>query len=512
MTNNNSSRCLSALLWNARGLRNTIDDLTHAITTSNIDVAVITETHSIDSKYTPPITGYNTFDVCHTSRSSGVAIYLHSRLHAKLRPDLSLSETVGESMAIILTIEISPAPNERTGMHYKPLFLTGCYIPPSTPTRQQNALYSCLEKIIAIPTHNNIIAGDFNCWSSLFGDGDDGQTNQFISRLVDQHGLTVANALFCPGIPTHNRGHVLDLFITNNPLIISGMTVLPHLIKTEKDHYPCVLTLHVETTTTAALNTHRLSLPPIGSPEYEGYRTVTDDMLTHYLSDIKLNNPTNQEIADTKTTAITKAIMDAANYHFATHVRPPPPKYSPYTRMVCRDKRDIYNKWIRAKHKNSPKTAELHALFKQLDHKAKLNKAQDKRERWLKRVNSICAAHTTNPLKRVIDWHRFNDTKPKNRTKPINITAKPNDPPPTTTQQSLNNLATSYSKVFDTPIDRSDSKQYSHIHNTLRSASQLPPPPIRPNQPVMMPAGSGRLGMDELESALKLISRNTAPG
>lgn len=52
---------------------------------------------------------------------------------------------------------------------------------------------------------------------------------------------TCMNNIYCP---THKRGNVIDLLLTNAPELITHMNIIYDSVELESDHYPIEFTLH----------------------------------------------------------------------------------------------------------------------------------------------------------------------------------------------------------------------------------------------------------------------------
>ena len=115
-----------------------------------------------------------------------------------------MSSTLSHSPADLEVITI------KVGTQKSIITVCAVYVPPNIGDNYQNVLLSYLTEMVSTSDHI-IIVGDFNmpdiCWSSL--SGSTSFSNSFCD-FVFKHNLTQLMTT-----PTHEKGNVLDLVLTN---------------------------------------------------------------------------------------------------------------------------------------------------------------------------------------------------------------------------------------------------------------------------------------------------------
>lgn len=75
---------LKIMFWNARGLRNKIDDLNHYISIENLDIIGINETFLDENAYLPSINNYDCIRVDKNNHSGGLLFFIKNTIDYKL--------------------------------------------------------------------------------------------------------------------------------------------------------------------------------------------------------------------------------------------------------------------------------------------------------------------------------------------------------------------------------------------------------------------------------------------
>ena len=211
------------------------DEIKNFFCTSQLDILGITETWltpDITSSIITPSAEYKI--IRHdrhnntVRRGGGVAFLLHPSIShtTKHRPDLQPADPTIE----IVCIELEHRPN--------PTLVFCCYRPPWQPPDQFcSALRTCIQSI-SCPQASIFVIGDFNARLSkwLASDPDtpagscmyDTLDDLGLSQLVDQQPTRYS--------ASGKSSSLLDLVITNAPIAVSHLTILPPV----SDHCPVV--------------------------------------------------------------------------------------------------------------------------------------------------------------------------------------------------------------------------------------------------------------------------------
>lgn len=211
---------LSFCIWNANSIFPKTAELHHFISSHNINVAMISETHLIPSL---PLKLANTrvyrTDRSVSSRSGGTALIVDSNQdhHELVLPPSSSYEATGIQL------------KTKSG----PLRVIAIYYPPGTKLAESD-----LERLLDSP-HPTIIGGDFNAkhanWNSIVTNAR-GRALHTMSRRM---GFTVAG----PKEPTHyakGRGDVLDIAILKD---VTTSFELETVVELSSDHNPVIMRL-----------------------------------------------------------------------------------------------------------------------------------------------------------------------------------------------------------------------------------------------------------------------------
>ena len=215
------------LLWNSRSLVNKLSGFQAHIYSSSLDVIAITEswlTQYIYDNEILPI-GYNIFRHDRTSaRGGGVLIAVKNKIPAKLVSSALSNHVESVSVKILL----SP-----------PTTITCIYCPPNCCSLTQG---HALQFLNTIPSEPNLIVGDFNCpdinWDNLSA------PSHFSNSLCDS--LFQSNLTQLISAPTHIKGNILDLVITNKPSAVSSISVTECNRTLISDHHLIQFNLHLK--------------------------------------------------------------------------------------------------------------------------------------------------------------------------------------------------------------------------------------------------------------------------
>ena len=114
---------------------------------------------------------------------------------------------------------------------HNPLVLCTVYLPPNLHLSNQLNLLNYLDSLVKSNSHV-IILGDFNvpdvCWSTLSGVS---TFSKAFCEFVFTNNLS--QLVFDP---THNRGNILDLVLTNSEEVVRNLSVLADIPQITSDH------------------------------------------------------------------------------------------------------------------------------------------------------------------------------------------------------------------------------------------------------------------------------------
>jgi hypothetical protein len=212
----------SCLLLNARSIFYKVDELHAAIDTLNPDFIFLTETWLNNEITDSMLVPSNRFHVVRTDRSGriGGGVCALVSKHFNVAP-LQIVERVEVAAFDI----IFPS----TCIKYR--FIV-CYRPPyydsdALSYRYLNAFINCLESLCDV-NYNIFIVGDFNMpdvnWSDLVSKGNHVNFSSMMLDFVCDNGLSQ-----CVHEPTREN-NLLDLVLTNDPLLVSECVVCPPFI------------------------------------------------------------------------------------------------------------------------------------------------------------------------------------------------------------------------------------------------------------------------------------------
>lgn len=233
---------ISLVLFNARSILNKLDALRTLVTTSDIDLLLVTETWL--NADTPidliSLTGYHTFRANRLNRrGGGCLVYVKSPLKASPIGHPTL-EAVADSVWLSVTLSDGP-------------ILIGCiYRPPNSEPTDLQHIIEAFNTFVGIPACGRLIAGDFNlpniCWLSLSAPSN---LHNFMSCL--QVGNWIQHVLS----PTRGP-NILDLVFTS-ALPLSHTSVLDHFPGSDHRIIMCSFSAYLPTTKHGPRDNFRLA-------------------------------------------------------------------------------------------------------------------------------------------------------------------------------------------------------------------------------------------------------------
>jgi Reverse transcriptase (RNA-dependent DNA polymerase)/Endonuclease-reverse transcriptase len=260
----------TVVFWNCNGLRKHLTSgvlhalINPAFTPHPPSIIILQETHwtpTIPSKphtirHLPPMPGYTWAHRHHRYKSGGMAILYHNSV--AFLPMGALDQqcnpiTADPTSAATVMWHTVRFPNT-------PAFLLGsCYIPPTdhdSNTDAALALCAAMTKAISVGLPV-LLVGDLNLQHADWMDtsynlhGHPGPGNA-LARYISASFLTILNPVLMPGAitrpPAPGSGHpgsVIDLAITNAPLLVSAMNA-EHASTLHSDHLPITLIMDLQ--------------------------------------------------------------------------------------------------------------------------------------------------------------------------------------------------------------------------------------------------------------------------
>ena len=204
-------------MWNARSLVNQITPFHSFIYSSALDLIALTETWLKSYIYNNELipTNYAVYRNDHTSRGGGVMLAINNNISSSL----VYSPTHLELLTVILN-------------YTKVITICLLYIPPNPDPKYISDLTEYLNSLRH--TENLIILGDLNLpdvnWDSFSG-------MSFISSSLCEEFFNL-NFSQLVTEPTHNKGNLLDVILTNTSELIDKVCVSSTLpLDLSSDHY-----------------------------------------------------------------------------------------------------------------------------------------------------------------------------------------------------------------------------------------------------------------------------------
>ena len=215
-------------LFNATGLRRSLDNVINTCIQQNIDILIITETFLLRGRYYTDWLQYHTYAKQHENNYKGFG-----GISVLVRPDLNIH------------IHQYPYHNDET-LSFKigAYTIHALYLPPSTLSDEQAT--SRLDRLHI--DDYTIIVGDLNARSHQFGDH---RTNERAKIAVEPwllgHGLHVWNSSLTRGQPTfrnHQGTSIIDLFISKMHAIEDPQMEIFDQMSLHSDHHLCTLSFN----------------------------------------------------------------------------------------------------------------------------------------------------------------------------------------------------------------------------------------------------------------------------
>jgi len=203
---------------NARSLVNKLSDFQSFVCSSDFSILCITETWLSNGIFNNEILskGYNIYRKDRDSRGGGVLL--------ALRDHITCSQLPSPPDIEIITVLISTS---------NPFIISVVYIPPNSSDAYHEMLHNYLTSLVIEPSPI-ILLGDFNLpdveWATYSGSSL--RSNQFCDLLFQLNLSQLVNE------PTHNKGNILDLIITNNDDIVYNVHIYPSVYQPiSTDHF-----------------------------------------------------------------------------------------------------------------------------------------------------------------------------------------------------------------------------------------------------------------------------------
>jgi exonuclease III len=191
------------IFWNINGLRSRVHSLRMYAQQHNPKIIALVETKT-KSGEVYGIPGYtcSRVDAMATDNggiSGGIALYYR---------DLSFKECVNYECDCVTSSNVLVA-EVRLGRS-KPFIVCVVYRNPNATSADDGKMERVMNKLNK-ENERVMVVGDFNVWSTAFGDRDDNAEGKWLRRTTDDLGWHCVNSVLARGEATHARGHVLDL-------------------------------------------------------------------------------------------------------------------------------------------------------------------------------------------------------------------------------------------------------------------------------------------------------------
>ena len=225
MTNStNSFTPISILNWNANGITHKFTELKDFIIDNNIDICIITETHT-SAGNSLKMANYHTYKCDRLNRRGGGTAILAKR---SLRTFLVKSSN--DKGFEEVTISLSHAHDD--------IKITAVYNPPTHILSDSDIGYLFPEN------SKTILGGDLNAKNTIWGCRGSNNNGKDLHKHMGNYSLRI----FAPLTPTYvsntfnHRPDILDIFLTNHDIHMS-VQVLNEL---SSDHLPVIATVGID--------------------------------------------------------------------------------------------------------------------------------------------------------------------------------------------------------------------------------------------------------------------------
>ena len=224
INNTNKFSPISILNWNANGITHKFTELKDFIIDNNIDICIITETHT-SANNSLKMANYHTYKCDRLNRRGGGAAIL-----AKNSMRTSLVKTSNDKGFEEVTITLSNTHDN--------IRITAVYNPSSHILTDSDMDY------LFPPSSKTILGGDLNAKNTIWGCRASNNNGKALHRLLGNYSLRI----FAPLTPTyvsnsfHHIPDILDVFLTNHDIHMS-VHVLNEL---SSDHLPVIATVGLD--------------------------------------------------------------------------------------------------------------------------------------------------------------------------------------------------------------------------------------------------------------------------
>lgn len=296
---------MAILLWNCNGYRPHLPQLQIYLDSlrraRSLPMLIMLTEMKLPPAYIPSLSGYVCFSRSFRSDSSGCAIFVRKFVPARpWKYNYSSDHVLG------IECNLPGVPH--------PLRVVVAY----RQAAEKKAGWERLQADLSAAADDGapvLIGGDFNAHHPHWSTPDQQQPCYFGRRLLslcDSLHLEVLNNSLARGVPTHNRGNVLDLFLTNCAHVFSSMTVDDHT-DLLSDHYP--ISLHLPLSPRFPLHIRprwHTKSPDTNAIEFQvACNDVTPPFFLSALRAAKTGKP-DQEIADEIYASIRQSLLFAA--------------------------------------------------------------------------------------------------------------------------------------------------------------------------------------------------------
>ena len=201
--------------WNARSVVNKVSSLFFILNSFEFDIFLVFETwltdDILDCEISPP--NYDVFRRDRPTRGGGVAIFVKSSLCGRVLPLLDGFECISVQLSTVK------------------LVFSCNYIPPSPSLETLRSFFSYIDHLPS--SYSHFICGDFNMpdinWDSLTSASNSLEHDSFCEVIFNNHLHQLIKE------PTHIKGNILDLVLTDSPELIDNLCV--HNCTYSSDHF-----------------------------------------------------------------------------------------------------------------------------------------------------------------------------------------------------------------------------------------------------------------------------------
>jgi hypothetical protein len=221
----------TATFWNANALSNKLIELSHFCVVNEPLFVGVCETKLHPSTPDPVIPGYVSFCKSVSSKSGGLALFVHNSVSVVRRADLDAS--CPHALWVEFTSNSNPLDNFILGI---------CYRLDSAGDSGYSALLGSLSS--ALSTKKRVLVfGDFNSHNAVWGSPHPDANGDRLVEFCLENNLFVLNSSLCFGAPTFPRsGSILDLALCSDPDFLHSLLPAPDA-DLVSDHLPLMCTL-----------------------------------------------------------------------------------------------------------------------------------------------------------------------------------------------------------------------------------------------------------------------------